>query len=274
MSKPVTLADLTNALKPIIETMARLREEHMANKSQISEIHGMTTNISVKIDTLEQTTGATLSEVSKPVVKKTIGRKPVAGRKPATSKKPVIRRGAKTTPQKDVEVPDDSITDGDTLEGNDQKTDLEDAAEVDDQKTELDDAVAVDADDGDIQDNTQEEIKLPVKKAEIKLPIKKAETKLPVKKSVTKKPAAKKPVTAPRPNKMTIFRDVYKSNPEKFDEYLTAKVKNNINVENNKKWKDLQPEPLATAQRTAYYHYMKDNYNDVLEQLKVLNLEQ
>ena len=71
---------------------------------------------------------------------------------------------------------------------------------------------------------------------------------------------------------MTIFKDEYKTNPSQFDKYLTAKVKKTIESE-NEKWSEMSGDALANAQRTAYYHYMKDNHDDVLESLKATRAE-
>ena len=210
MAKALTLADLNNALNPIKESLNRLKEELTTYSTQVTEMHAMVTNISVKMDTLEQQTGATLSEVTKPVVKKTTTRKPPAPRKPPT------KRGTKATDEP-----------------------IEDPAEEEPAEEE------------------PSEPETPVsKKATIKVMPKVA--KPPVKKAAPS-----------RLNKMTLFKEVHKTNPAKFDKYLTAKVKKAIDVANSEKWKEYTPEQLGGAQRTEYYHYMKDNHDEVLEALKV-----
>lgn len=255
MAKAITLADLNAALKPIIEALNKLREDQTSNSSQVSETHSMITNLSVKMDTLEQTTGATLSEVSKPVTKKATGRKPAAPKK--APKKAPMKRGAKakTTEAEDTEDvdPDPAAVDA---EDTDPAADTGDAdpAAVD---TEDADPDADDASPADTTDTSKKSKKLPVKKAVVKKAVKKA---------------APKKVAAPRLNKMTIFKDEYKTNPSQFDKYLTAKVKKALESE-NEKWSEMSGDALANAQRTAYYHYMKDNHDDVLESLKAARAE-
>jgi len=96
MAKALTLSELNAALKPIHDALTRLKEELTTHSTQVSEMHAMVTNISVKLDTLEQTAGATLSEISKPVVKKTAPRKAAVPRKPVTAKPPT-KRGTRVT---------------------------------------------------------------------------------------------------------------------------------------------------------------------------------
>jgi hypothetical protein len=213
MAKAITVSDLNTALKPILEALNRLREELTSHSSQVSEMHAMVTNISTKIDTLEQTAGATLSEISKPVVKKPTTRKPAAQKKPPTAKPPT-KRGTKAEEEEEEEPEEEP-----------------------------------------------EEPQTPVnKKAQVKT------AKAPVKTAAAKKQAA------PRFNKMTIFKEVFKLDPKKFDKYLTSKVKKEI-FEANDTWKELSEEQLAGAKRNAYYHYMKDNHDDVLEEIKTAYIE-
>lgn len=259
MAKAITLADLNAALKPIIEALNKLREDQTSNSSQVSETHSMITNLSVKMDTLEQTTGATLSEVSKPVTKKATGRKPAAPKK--APKKAPMKRGAKakTTEAEDTEDvdPDPAAVDADDT--GDVDADTADAEDADPAAVDTEDADpdADDASPADTTDTSKKSKKLPVKKAVVKKAVKKA---------------APKKVAAPRLNKMTIFKDEYKTNPSQFDKYLTAKVKKALESE-NEKWSEMSGDALANAQRTAYYHYMKDNHDDVLESLKAARAE-
>jgi hypothetical protein len=257
MAKPITISDLHAALKPIIEAINKLREETSSYTSEISEIHNMTTSISVKIDTLEQTAGATLSEVSKPVVKKATGRKPATVRKPVVKKAPTKRGGKPMdAPQADL---DDQQADPDMDNLDDTQADADDAVEpdLDDDADNLDEeADNVEAEEAEQSDDSSK--KVAPKKVSVV-----------VKKPAPKKTSVKAPVKAPlqRLNKMTLFKDIFKSNPAKFDKYLTAKVKKSIDAE-NEKFKELSGESLATAQRSAYYTYMRTHHDDVLESLK------
>ncbi len=223
MAKAITLADLNNALKPILEALNKLREESTTCSSQISETHAMVTNISVKIDTLEQTAGATLSEISKPVTRKTTAPRKAAAPRKAPAKAPT-KRGTKATTE-------------DTTEADEDADNAEDATEAEE----------------DVEPETPVNKKAAIKTAK---PVAKAPAKTTVKKT-----------TAVRLNKMTIFKEMFKSDPSKFDKYLTNKVKKEIEAA-NKKWSELEDEQLANAKRTAYYHYMKDNHNEVLEEFK------
>lgn len=227
MAKQIILADLNTALKPLIEAINKLREELTTNSSQISEIHSMVTNLSVKLDTLEQTAGATLSEVSRPAAKKPTGRKQAA-KKQVAPKKPPTRRGTKTP------IADES-------------EDTKDETVSDTDETEISEKPADPPVNG-----------IP-KKAAVKI-VKSAQLK-------PKKSAVKKP-TVIRLNKMTIFKDEYQKAPAQFDKYLTKKIKKKIADENENAWEDLSEDKLATAQRNAYYQYIKTEHDDILETLK------
>lgn len=256
MAKNITLADLNTALKPIIEALNKLREDQTSNSSQVLEMHSMVTNLSVKMDTLEQTTGATLGEVSKPAVKKS------AGRKPAVRKVPT-KRGTKAKVEQATESADQEeiVNQTDGVEQADQDDPTE-QTEHDDPSDEADQTEQTEhdypADEAEESDSGTKSKKAAVKKTAAK--------KATVKKATVKKAAPKK-TAAPRLNKMTIFKDEYKNNPSQFDQFLTAKVKKEILSENDK-WSEMSGDALANAQRTAYYHYMKDNHDDVLESLK------
>lgn len=270
MAKPITLADLNHALKPIMEALDMLRGE----RAWMAETHALVTNMSVKMDSLEQLTGATLSEVSKPVTKKSTGRKPAAPKKAApkkaTSKKVAPTRKAPVKKGSKADL--DADVDADVNQADETDKDADASADVD-VEADVDADVDVDANQADETDkdadaDTSADINVTPKKA----PPKKAAPKKAAPKKAPLKKAAPKKVAAPRLNKMTIFRDEYKTNPSQFDKYLTAKVKKTIESD-NEKWGELSGDALANAQRTAYYHFMKDKHDDVLESLKTARTE-
>ena len=180
------------------------------------------------MDTLEQTSGATLVEISNLPTKKATGRKPAA--KKAAPKKAPTKRGAKAKAAENAEPAEDVET-------------AEDAEPADDVEP---------ADDEDTETKTESKKAAPKKAA--------------VKKAAVKKAAVKK--AAPRLNKMVIFKELYKTNPSKFDKQLTKKVKEEIATENEEKWSSLSEDALLTAQCAAYYHYMKEKHDAVLEACK------
>jgi len=232
------MCELKNALKPIVELLNKLREEHVSNSVQISEMHAMLTNMSVKMDTIEQTAGATLTDVSKLTVKKTAVRKPAV--KPAV-RKPPVKRGKKAT--------EDADHDTDVDQDVDQDADA-------DQNTDVDADVDHDADSkaGDSDTDSKTDAK------------KETAKKLPVKKATTKKAPVK--ATAPRHNKMVIFKNMYKTDPSKFDKQLTAKVKKQLETENAEALEGLSNDGLNNQKLAIYYKYMAAKHDDILEEIK------
>lgn len=93
-SPSITLADLNNALDPLIKAINYNRETSTSTNVQLSEIHQMVTSLSVKFDCIEQTVSQTSDELSKVVTKKATGRKPAA-KKSAIVKKPNAKKTAK-----------------------------------------------------------------------------------------------------------------------------------------------------------------------------------
>jgi hypothetical protein len=275
-SKPITLSDLNTALKPLIEAVARLREEHNTSSTQVSEMHNMLTNLSMKMDTLEQTAGATHIELSKQVVKKSSGRKPAAA-KPAA--KPVVKPSAKPSVKKAPikKAPSKKAVDAEADAGGDAGGDDGEDDGEGDGAGDGDGEGDGDADaDGDGDDHTLDDGSAPdatsdaestasstTKNASKKVPIK--TTTVPTKPK--KEPAA--PAAKPdRYNKMSIFSELYKADPTQFDTYLTAKVKKAIADENSEKWAGATPARLASNKIAAYWQYMKTKHDDVMEKMK------
>ncbi len=288
-SSSVTMADLNMAIKPLMETFNKLREELSSNGSQLSEILQIVTGLSVKFDTVEQTV-SNLNDESK-VPKKTGGRKPAA----KGAKKPAAKKAA--TKKKVVEPVDDGAADEDADLEDDATTAADVDADLDDDATT---AADVDADvDGttdavDVVEDVKTTKKAPPKKsaavvakttktatataAPVKPVPKKAAIKAPAKDSTTAKDAVKKdPVKkakAPakkaitRVYKMNLFKEAYTEDPKRFNKQLTKEVLNTIAAENKEKWSELSGEKLELEKIAAYFHYVKNNHDDVLEDLK------
>jgi hypothetical protein len=234
-SAVVTMADLNAAIKPLIEAINRQREEISANGSQQSEILQIVTGLSVKFDCVDQTTSQTLDEISKVAIKK------AGGRKPATKKAPAKKAPAKKAPTK-KKIAEPVVDDADE--------DAEEPAEEDAEEP------AAEEDD--------EESKKPTKKP----PPKKALVKKAPAKASTKKPKTTAKKAAPRVYKMNLFKEAYTADPKSFNKQLTKDVLNTILAENKEKWDELSGDALETAKINAYFHYVKDNHDDILEELK------
>jgi hypothetical protein len=270
-SSSVTMADLNMAVKPLMEAVNKLREELSANGSQLSEILQIVTGLSVKFDTVEQTV-SNLNDESK-VPKKTGGRKPAA----KGAKKPAAKKAA--TKKKVVEPADEGTADDDiTVDDNEDDgatTDLDDEATTDLDGTNNTDVESVKNDDSKKKTATK---KAPPKKPSAPLTTAKAVPKKapikasagqdvtrsnPVKKS---KAPAKKAIT--RVYKMNLFKEAYTEDPKRFNKQLTKDVLNTIAAENKEKWSELSGEKLEMEKIAAYFHYVKNHHDDVLEDLK------
>ncbi len=281
-SSSVTMADLNMAVKPLMETFNKLREELSSNGSQLSEILQIVTGLSVKFDTVEQTV-SNLNDESK-VPKKTGGRKPVA----KGAKKPPAKKAA--AKKKVVEPVDEGAADEDADLDEDATTAADADADVADVDADLD--ADGTTDDVDVTTDVVEEVKsnkkAPPKKSAVVAKTtktattpavpKKAAIKAPAKDSTTAKDAAKKdPVKkakAPakkaitRVYKMNLFKEAYTEDPKRFSKQLTKEVLNTIAAENKEKWSELSGEKLELEKIAAYFHYVKNNHDDVLEDLK------
>lgn len=225
-SPSITLADLNNALDPLIKAINYNRETSTSTNVQLSEIHQMVTSLSVKFDCIEQTVSQTSDELSKVVTKKATGRKPAA-KKTSVIKKPAAKKTAKKDEDDDVEPAEEE-----------------------------EEPVPAEAEEEDEEED--EESKKPAKKAVVK--------------KTTRKPV-KKPAAPSRINKMNLFKTTYKNTPNVFDKYLTVKVKKQIEDTDKKHWEGLTGAPLENAHIMSYYNYIKNNHDNVLEDLKKKSLE-
>jgi hypothetical protein len=145
----ITLADLNDAIRPLIEALNKIN-------LQQSEMYQMITNISVKLDAVEQK-AEQASESNRSAPKKLVGRGKTSSTKKATTKKATTKKSKKTEESED-EVEEEEVVE---------------VVEEDDEE--------------------EEEKKAPVKKAPVKkAPVKKASTKkTTTKKAETKKAPAK-----------------------------------------------------------------------------------
>ena len=238
----ITINDLQMAIKPLMDAINKLREEQTGVNSQLSEVHQIVTGLSVKFDCVEQAANQTFDEVGKNVTKK------ATSRKNNTKAAPKKSSAKKSTKKSNIAEPDDAEEDP-----------------ADDVADDVADDAATEVAAGD--NPTADEVDDDASETKSNKPNDSAPTKLPVKKGISKKPMVKKP-TAKKVTKMSIFQKAYKDNSSLFKEQLTDKVKKQIENENKEKWESLSGAKLENAKIGAYFHYIKDNHDDVLEDLK------
>lgn len=115
----------------------------------------------------------------------------------------------------------------------------------------------------DVADDDEVEDK-PVKRKPVKKTISKSSTKS-TRSTKSKKSTEKKS----RPiNKCEFFKKMYAEDPDYFSTYITDEVKEEIHAENEDEWDDLPEDQLEKQKCTAYYHYMKDNHDSMLQAMK------
>jgi len=232
MSKPVTLNDLKKALQPIVEALEFLNLNNENSNTQISEIHALVTNLHTKVDVLDQKTEE--AEETLPPKKST--------RKAATKKvtKKPAKKGVKRAPKKTSSV--DEPDEVDEADASDAETDGDGDGDGDGDEAEETDA----------SESSKSTKRKPVKKVTTK-----------------KKKTAKKVVKKTRPpNKSEYFTKMYNDDNEFFSTYITDEVKEEIAEENEEDWDGKTDTQLAKLQCKAYYHYMKDNHDAMLQSMK------
>ena len=215
MSRTVTLADLSEALKPLSDAVRCLREEQGMCNTQLSEVYNMVTNISTKMDMIDQRrfedvpvkkTPAKKTPAKKTPVKTAVESKAenatdtddAADTEVPETKTPAKKTPAKKTPAKKTAT---AAVDADADVDNEAETDTKSAADTDADETET------------------------------------------LKKTVPKKPAARKQAKAPVKkervlNKMEFFNKMYDEDETYFDTYLTPKIRKEIAAENSDAWKN------------------------------------
>lgn len=121
------------------------------------------------------------------------------------------------------------------------------------------------SDDEDKKDNgtdgeSDEEKESKPKKAAVKTAAK------PTKKA-GKKPAEKK-APASRTNKMILFKNQFKKDPNSFDKYITNKIKKELESANSEELDGLSDDKLQTKLASIYYQFIKEKHPAVLDDLK------
>jgi hypothetical protein len=108
MAKQITLADLNNTVKSLLEAVHELKNEQMLSTAQVSELYTLTTNLNLKFDTMDNNV-MPATAVKKPVPKKTAAKE---------VKRVPIKKGAKHVAEPDdaEEKPDDEETAAEQLE--------------------------------------------------------------------------------------------------------------------------------------------------------------
>jgi outer membrane biosynthesis protein TonB len=239
----ITLSDLNDAVKPLIEAINKLREEQAMSTVQMSELYQMMSNFSTKMDLLDQ-------------------QKNIASPVKAPVKRAVAKRGAKKTTADDEEEED-------TEEKTEEKKAVKKPAPAKRGTKKAEPEPEVDAEEAEVETEAEVEVETKTKPTAKKVAAKPAVKKAPAKK------ASKAPAKTVRPlNKMTFFNQAFDEDEHYFDTYLTPKIKQSIADENAEEWKDAKGDALKALKKKMYYHYMKDNLNDKLQSMKEAYIEE
>lgn len=259
MSKPVTFADLKEALKPNTDAINKLNETVATALASINELYLINTNISTKLDLLDQKNNAAVEpaapakKVRKPPVKKATTKK--APTKSATKSKSATEDQEEDQDQEDQEEPNKE----------EQESEKESKSKKVAKKVVKKVNTDADAEEGTDVDAESEADADPSEKNNTKKAKKPA---MPVKKA-TKSTAVKSTTKGKRDmNKMEFFNIMYDSDQNYFDMHITEKDKASIAKKNAEAWKGLSDEELYTQKRSAYYHFMKDNKDSFLVTMK------
>lgn len=252
MSKPTTVHDLNEALKPLMLAIKQMKEEQTVNNSQINEIHQQSVATAIKLELFEQQLSSIQSNINgtPAAPKKLVGRK-------GSTKKPVVKKEVKGKGKKGDDEPTDDEPEEQADDADDVDADAVDTADVvgaantvdADDDTETVEAASTAEIDSDEEESKTTKKKV-VKKPVVKVPTKKAAKAAPVKKAAPK---------IKKLNKMVFFKKVFEENENAFDEHLTAKIKKPIDTENKEKWSKLTGAALAKAKAIAYYPAIKDS---------------
>jgi hypothetical protein len=224
----LTLADLNNALTPIIESLKGMRESQEISNAQLSETYNMVVNISVKLDTFDQKVGL-----------------PVESPKKVSCKKTSQKVSCKTNTTK--------------LNDDESETDLDSSSQKNMKRLPLKKGSNQDEHEINDESNDEEDNE---KDTTTKKPVK----KVIVKKTRNKKPVVPKKERSL--NKMEYFNKMFDNDDTYFDSYITNKNKNTIAENHDEKWNNVSDDQLRKLKRTAYYHFMKDTHDDKLQAMK------
>lgn len=253
MSKALTLADLTEALKPINLALKHMKEERTSSDARIDEIHNMAVENSTKLDLFNGHFVSIMTSLSsQPAPKKLVGRKGSVKKTPA--KKTPAKKGKKTTGGAGEDEDVDNADNVDNTEDADVNVSDNEDGEVKDEDTALENE----------ESNSKKKSVKTTKKAPAKKPVKTTK-KEPTKKTTKKKETTKK---QSKINKMQYFKKAYEDDSTTFDEFLTTKVKKNIETENKEKFESLEGAKLQKEKINAYYTYFRDNHSKKLDEMR------
>lgn len=225
VSKEMLKDMLHQSLSPISDMLKNLTKEQPYNSTNINEMHKMLCDLSVKIDII-------LGNYTsiQPVQKKKITRK-------TTKSENEGKKVNKSLPIK-FNLNGDSDEDKESLIS--EEVPDEARSEVPDEVTNNNEVPNEVTNDNETNDNETNEVSKVAKKS--------------VKKSTVKKT---KPVTASRVNKLTLFKESYNNNKDKYNGYM------NEIAEQTDNWKEL----TDAKKLQLLYKYIKDNYTNVLDNL-------
>lgn len=244
MSKTLTLADLTEALKPINLALKQMKEERTQNDAQLHEIHNMAVENSTKLDLFSGHFASIMASLSsQPAPKKLAGRKGSAKKAPA-------KKTTKKSSKKGGDDENDENEDNDNPENDE---DEKDENEKDENEK-----------DGSDAEESGSKKKKTVKKAPAKKPVKKEPVKKTAKTTRKKEPAKKQT----KLNKMQYFKKAFEDDPSTFDKFLTPKVKKTLDTENKEKFDSLEGDKLQKEKINVYYKYFRDNHSDELDKMR------
>jgi hypothetical protein len=105
MAKPVTLAELNTALKPLFEAIKRLSEDQTHSNAQVSELHSITSALSAKMDILSNNIDSKEADAKSKTVKKTTRKTTKTTEEPKVVKMPT-KIGSKVVDPEPMQDPE------------------------------------------------------------------------------------------------------------------------------------------------------------------------
>lgn len=240
MSKSsMNLNEFKESLNPIMKALEEIKSEQMIFNTQCAELFSIISQLSIKIDLIEQETGRSKEFTN-------------LNSKKVTSKKSTVKK----TISNDNENKDDNKNDN-TENDTCYENNTEDKNNLNDEN-----------ESNDLDDNNDESLKNDKKK----LNVKSKSTKSSKSESKTESKPVKRKSTEVKQqrsiNKMEFFNKMYDQDVNYFNTYIDNKVKNSINEKNADAWKKLAPEHLYQAKKKAYYDYMRKEYDSKLQAMK------
>ena len=230
---------LKATLDLILKKIVNLEEKNEFNGNQITEMYNMVTNMSVKLDVMDQKKTDEQTDTVKKSTK----------RKPNTKANKEKTDTEKTTDELNTEEIDDDAKSNTSTQSQPKKRapakKRTPVKKTDEPKEE--DTVEMDNNTEPTEDDVEE--KKPVKKV----------------KPTTNK---KTPVKKQYPNKLEYFNLMFDTDENYFDTYLTADVKKTIEKENHAVWEKMDNKALHMDKRKKYYNYMNENHTETLQSMK------